>query len=965
MADECENSNLPKRRKGRWVKLFLRLFLSLLVVLVVLFFSFGSSVMDLADRARSSFEQRLSDKLKNENGIIFLASFDEFIPVDMISHEELLLWDSPRVEGKYGCARRLKSDSKNAVLQASYQTVSQPKEVTFSSWIRPNREIKARQDLFFTVGDKCRFNLSLEGNELEILLTDHDGRYLSRATCEASFSDQFEHIAVAISGKCAKLYFQGRLAGTVEHPSSEIDIRLLPMSFNSKNHSPYYGDIDDYVLFSRALSDSEILKISQSSKSVLYQSQPLLASLTDYLSSASGSLTYLYRIFDRVLPSATTSALLNTDIPTMSLWMSVNDERHFKNAHEKSLKNGYRTDKAATFRRVYLSLHKKRYPIEISMDDCYDNRMFRSKRPAFIIRDTECGLFGESGLARLYPPELYSLFHPEAPYPLPHNSTIVKLNIDDSFKGIYVLEPFEMIGSAYLSQGKHDREDALYYSSMSTLASSLLPGVDNDKLFERNVSLFNSDIFFPWSRIEINYRRKRLARFHSRYNFSKYRPEIIHPAQILGENPALLYVTNNLSLPNSTGSGEGIIWRSSDTRFVSDSGVVTRPEGNEFEFVTLTASTASASQEFRLRVIPKTPNLMTVFINVGLPVVKHKRRDFSAVMISSDGSVTALNGTGDTKGGIRHRGNTSYAKAAKRSLSLEFDEAVIWQGLTNSVNHILIYSGYADPTRLRNKVSYDTYRMLAMSNNSSTPSVIPSISFIEYFINGEYFGVAESGHRLRDMVPDDTLVYKVRARSNLWLNKRTYMTEVLEREISDPEPYRPMKDFFVYTSGSSREDFSSTATERFYMDNLIDYYIMLNFTQNADAMVNNQYLAITKRDYRLFLIPWDYDKTFFPNEKRILSNHLFARLLNEVPGFRNDVNERWRTLRKSVLSESELFKRIDFDAENLRPYMNEEYRIVKPLGEDGDFAHAVQKLKSSISNRLKVLDTALRRGASQ
>ncbi len=694
--------------------------------------------------------------------------------------------------------------------------------------------------------------------------------------------------------------------------------------------------------------------------SIQVQLQPLLVCVNKIFKSISNSLSYSYRILDRLLPSAATSALLSNELPTISLWMSGNDERHFKSAHEKSLRNGYRTNKAAEFRKVHVTVKNKRHSVDLALDDCYDNVNYKSKRQSFVIMDKEKKLIGGSGLARLYPPELHPLFHPDAPYPLPHNSQIVRLSIDDSFKGLYVLESFDLSGSAYLLQGTHDRKQALHYNSTAVPSATLLPYKDNAASFKRNSKLFDSDILFPWSRAEIIYQQKKLKKLHKHYSFSEYSPEIIHPSEILGANPALLFITNSLSLPSKTPSGDNIVWESSDVLTVSTEGLVNRPEGNEFKFITLTASTVADKQVFRLRIIPEHPLLPTLFLNVGRPVEKFKRRDFSAVFMASDGAAKVLIGTGDKKGGIRHRGNTSYVKAAKRSLSLEFDEPVIWPGLTNKVEHILVYSGYADATRLRNKISFDAYRLSAESRNSEIPSVIPYISFIEYFVNGEYMGIVETGHRMRDLTPENLLMYKVRARSDLWMDQSTDMVECECKASRQENPYEPLEKLFHFTSDASKEDFAAGVGEKFYTENLIDYYLMLNFTQNSDAKVNNQYIARMSGENRFFLIPWDYDKTFFPNPGGVLSNHLFQRLISEVTGFKSEVNDRWKFLRSTVLSDSEIFGRIDEDVKLLSPYMEEEYRILQPLGEDGNFDQALQKLKNSISIRLKQMDEKLK-----
>ncbi len=146
------------------------------------------------------------------------------------------------------------------------------------------------------------------------------------------------------------------------------------------------------------------------------------------------------------------------------------------------------------------------------------------------------------------------------------------------------------------------------------------------------------------------------------------------------------------------------------------------------------------------------------------------------------------------------------------------------------------------------------------------------------------------------------------------------------------------------------------AQHNFMIDSLVDFFLMLNFTQNYDGQVVNQYLARESASGKWFVIPWDYDKTFFNDNPNTLANRLVTRLWTEVPDFRMKCRCKWKVLRSGAFSDEAVLSRIDAHAELLAPYMEEEYRLRQPAGWTGDFPAAIESLKQTVVARLKVLD---------
>ena len=151
----------------------------------------------------------------------------------------------------------------------------------------------------------------------------------------------------------------------------------------------------------------------------------------------------------------------------------------------------------------------------------------------------------------------------------------------------------------------------------------------------------------------------------------------------------------------------------------------------------------------------------------------------------------------------------------------------------------------------------------------------------------------------------------------------------------------------------------------FDLDALVDFFLLVNFTGNEDGRVTNQFVGRRAEDGRWMLLPWDYDKTFLVApagkiaRKGLMSSPLFKRIAAVLPSFRSRVSARWRELRSGILSEASLDGWIDERAALLAPFMDEDYRVVPPLGHDGDYAAAVEAFRAEVRFRLSLLDRLL------
>ena len=382
--------------------------------------------------------------------------------------------------------------------------------------------------------------------------------------------------------------------------------------------------------------------------------------------------------------------------------------------------------------------------------------------------------------------------------------------------------------------------NSIGYRERSSVSDDPPSGAARDAAFSRVTSIVVSDVFFPWSRQEI------LARCRERESICEaekfYLLKNHFPREILNGNLSPLYVTGDLNLQGNP----NIRWESSDPDIVSVSGKVTRPVSGAPRAVVLTPvdiRKGRPRKPVRVRVISQKPRLQALFLHFASPVDKYTRNDFSCLrMPAGGGEGEWLTGTAATGGGAHHRGNTSYIKGVKRSLSLKFDEPVAIMEDQLPARHVFLFCGYADPTRLRNRISFDAYRAAA---GGRTPNGITAIDWAEVFINGEYFGVWELAHRVRDLFGvDEGLLFKIRSQHpSLWTIPLPDMAEAISPPDIRADSSLPLTDILKTVANTKKMDFPDMVHRNFIFDSLVDYFLILNFTQNHDGQVVNQYLA--------------------------------------------------------------------------------------------------------------------------
>ena len=905
----------------------------------------------VGDRVSHCLSSRLATRLMERHGVVIHADLDEAHPTETISGSAIFVSEAPRVATPYGHGRRIHPDRKRShVVFSSTQLPSLNNGATFSMLLAPD-SVTRHQNIFGAAGSASGLTMDIDDGDFVANIRDGTN-HLAVSAPVVLGSEGFVRLVVTVSDAEVAIFQNGSETAR-KALAKPISLQSRRITLPANIHCRYSGVVDEIAVWNRAISADEVGAVSSSRRAIRFHYEPLLAALCDIAPRVTAFGASAMRVLDRLVPRKRGPAIMSAEHPTLVLRMDKADARHLLRSHEKSLHNGYRTGSAADPRRMSAIFNGRSRQVEVCLDDVY-GCVPTPRRQCLLIRGDLPELFGGCGVGRVYPPEAHAAIHPDATDVLPLSARYVRLYEDNAFKGLYVVEAFDAPGSAWMARGEATAK-SLYWKG-SPKPSDILPaGVAMPEALRTSASLAMSDNLFPWSAAELRMRRRNHATSRRSIGFEDHEAPIASPGDVIGANPASMFIVNDL--PLASAAAPSVTWDSSDPDVISTDGIVHRPDGDHHAIVTLTATDASsgARHEYRLRVMARKRTLPTLFISIGGVPSREKRGDFTAFFIPEDSDVPVrMSGLVGAGGGIRHHGNSSYVKGTKRPIALKFDEPVQWPDPDNLSRHVLLHNGYSDPTRLRNKISFDAFRA---AFNGHFPS--PRFAFCEVFVNGEWMGVWEASRRVRDLVPQGTLLYKVRGTNNsLWLLPDTSMLDcVTGAEPDDPDPYAPIRELFTFTGSATAAEFADGIGDRIYLDNAAAYFLMLSFTDNEDAIRMNQYFARLPGEDRFIIIPWDYDKTFLRGERR-LGNTLLARLLSDTDGFDSRMADKWRQLRAGPLSDEAIFKRIDEDLAKLEPYMDEEQRLVKPYRGGGDFISESESLKSMVRRQLDFMDRA-------
>lgn len=309
---------------------------------------------------------------------------------------------------------------------------------------------------------------------------------------------------------------------------------------------------------------------------------------------------------------------------------------------------------------------------------------------------------------------------------------------------------------------------------------------------------------------------------------------------------------------------------------------------------------------------------------------------------------------------------------------------------------------YLDKTLLRNHLMYDLSREIL--------DWAPDTRFCEVFVNGQYQGLylmvervkmSEERIRLNDygLLSGQTPYILSRARINLEDEKllgetntnliKTYGALTGNTAYPLMIEYPSVKNITLRQKRWITEDinkFEEVLYSDYFMDenrgyrqyidvdNFVDYYIINEFAMILDA---SQFSTYIYKDIegKFKMTTWDFNNAFNHYAVRtseetfyVVNNNWFNRLLQDRV-FVDQVIERYKVLRKSILGEEHLIKKIDETIQYLGEAIERNNKVwavsfqkkmfIKddgPSREIHNYEQAIRQLKESIIARGRYLD---------
>jgi len=287
-------------------------------------------------------------------------------------------------------------------------------------------------------------------------------------------------------------------------------------------------------------------------------------------------------------------------------------------------------------------------------------------------------------------------------------------------------------------------------------------------------------------------------------------------------------------------------------------------------------------------------------------------------------------------GKIKYRGGMS-AIYKKNSYSLELVKKFQFFDLPKDDDWILNAS-YIDKTFMRHKINYDLFREMHPNN------IAAESTYLNILTNGKYHGLyiltEEINGKKVGLNKKDTMAMLFKDPPLLYTEKiapqdsNNYYQQKFPKLRKRDQTYY-LEQFRSFLFDSSDEEFDNNIGNWVDLDNIIDWHLLLLFTNNADGIMKNFYLYKKDSNTPFRIAIWDYDHSFGrdgDNELNMMERPtrwersiLLVRLLDsKTMNYKKRLEQRWKKLRDNGL----------FSLQNIKKHMDAIDQIIKEVVSD-------------------------------
>lgn len=262
---------------------------------------------------------------------------------------------------------------------------------------------------------------------------------------------------------------------------------------------------------------------------------------------------------------------------------------------------------------------------------------------------------------------------------------------------------------------------------------------------------------------------------------------------------------------------------------------------------------------------------------------------------------------------IKYRGGMS-AQYKKNSFSLELDKKYKFFDFPKEDDWIL-NANYIDKTFMRHKINYDLFRAMGKNN------IAARSTYLNVLINGNYNGLylfAEeiNGKRV-GLDKKDTMAMLFKDPLLLYTEHRIPQDSNNYHQQKFPKIHKLDQTYYInefcsFLFDSNDREFDENIHEWVDLDNIIDWHLLVLFTNNGDGVLKNFYLYKKNAQTPFRIAIWDYDHTFgrdgdgelnmMERPLRWKRSILFVRLLeSKTLNYKEKLDARWKELRDNGL----------------------------------------------------------------
>ncbi len=972
------------------------------------------------ERRLTHYRDKLSEAIRETHPVAFLMTFDEPDLREWVHGVDALGVNVEAVPARHGRGRQL-AGTRWSYIQSPINWRNVHPSFSICMWIKllpPSEE----QDLMFATMQQRRTGLRLEDGQLTFYIPAPG--YDQTIAYPFTRWGEFVHITATADPETgvARLYENGVLM--TDGPIDTVDFPNHNIEFGTRRwyvmRDPLHAVLDETVIWNKTLPEKEVQRLYRTRRSILSELSPRYYLRYRFLSTLERGVKQAVRYIDYFNPRLHHARAEAADLPAIHLNIRNRHVRHFNLEHHHSRLSGRRTANAADFKSIEFVYGGRAARGELALDGS-DTAYGASPRRPFILETGDAPIDGMRSV-RLTPPEDAEWLKPlldarvARHLALPHTKNgLCRLYVNGEFVGLYYYEddtrravapesgrafmrgPQSVMDRLFVFQSLIRHQDAPRgppRDGVPLTKETLLALYD--ALSAEVMPLLLNDMHAPFSGRELRYRlarqREQIADWWTPAQSETSSEEVaayLSSFMFLGANPSPWYVREDLDLEIMALPGVSLAWSSSHPEIISATGQVIQPPGDLPVGVTLTAQvsdgTSTATREFDLRVMPETPRVPAMMLYVNDSLQKSRRVD--ARVERYDGSShtpQVLRAFQGSRGGVKFRGNTSFwqqrirrlpdFRLRKMPLSLRFDGPHHLLNET-ATRHVYFASGYSDTTLTRNKFSYDLFKALSEDN---APRYAAEVEWNEVFVNGHYQGLFEMCTRIDrhllgyagfdESQASPAVLYKFEGAGNNFA--RPNVNAITQKR--PPRfygyhwaPYRQLVRLVREPDGAV---FAAQVEEMADVDAVMDYHLLLNLTENVDGINVNLYLTRdAANDAKLFIVPWDYDKTFYPRPRhRWFSNALTSRLMADGRDYPARMAARWEGLRAEALSDEEVLARIDAMERRLDGFIQwDSIHWDHQYCEGRPFDEQMQMLRERAMDRLAHMDEYIPRLADE